>query len=518
MSHPDRRRARLSLESLESRLAPAASLAAPLSQGIVAVQYAQVAAVSAPQVVNAVPQGGPSSLSGFRLSFDRAMNASTFTVADVALVGPDGKAVAIASVKPAAGYSGNVFDVGFAAQTKAGSYALKVGPDVKDGAGVQMSVYQKAFAVAAPAAPPRLVNAVAQGSTTSLSGFRLSFDKAMNASTFTTADVALTSPDGKAVAIASVKAVAGYSGNVFDVAFAAQTKAGSYALQVGPAVKDAAGTDMVLFQKSFSVAAPAAALRIVNASALGSATSLAGVRLSFDRAVNAASFTAADLSLVGPDGKAVAIVGVKMAAGYSGGTVWDVSFAAQAKAGSYSFKAGPAIADAAGVQMASAFAKAFTLAQGTAPASAPSTVSPGATAYWSNSTANITPNGKAVAMIAVNKSALVGNVKVEMNITHARVSDLYVYLQAPDGTIVPLVNRAGGTAANYTDTSFDDSASAPVGNPSQGPITGTYKPVSPLSALVGRTMSGTWKLWVEDKAGVRSGTLTGWSMLLTPKG
>src|SRR5207247_340291 len=146
--------------------------------------------------------------------------------------------------------------------------------------------------------------------------------------------------------------------------------------------KDAAGIQMSVFQKAFTLAAPANPPHVVNAVAQGSPSSLTGVRLSFDHVIDASTFTTADVPLTGPDGKAVAIAGVKPAAGYSTGNVWDVTFAAQTKGGTYSLKAGPAIADAAGVQMASAYAKAFTVTQAPPPTPTTSSTTPRATAYW----------------------------------------------------------------------------------------------------------------------------------------
>ena len=64
---------------------------------------------------------------------------------------------------------------------------------------------------------------------------------------------------------------------------------------------------------------------------------------------------------------------------------------------------------------------------------------------------------------------------------------------------------------------LDDYASSTIGSVN-GTVYGTFKPATPLSALRGRNSGGTWKLWVQDRAGLRYGTLTEWSMLITPQG
>ncbi len=98
--------------------------------------------------------------------------------------------------------------------------------------------------VVSSVAPLALTNAASiNGSATNLNTIRLSFDRAVDASTLTADDLVLAGPDGKAVAV-TVKQVAGYAGNVFDVTFAAQTAAGTYTLKVGPAITDAQGVAM----------------------------------------------------------------------------------------------------------------------------------------------------------------------------------------------------------------------------------------------------------------------------------
>ena len=73
---------------------------------------------------------------------------------------------------------------------------------------------------------------------------RVTFNEAMNASSFTTADVAsLTGPSGS-LTPTSVTAVAGSNNTQFDVAFAAQSTLGNYSVTVGPSILDAASNAM----------------------------------------------------------------------------------------------------------------------------------------------------------------------------------------------------------------------------------------------------------------------------------
>ncbi len=94
-----------------------------------------------------------------------------------------------------------------------------------------------------PAPGPKVLTATYGGTTTSLSSVRVTFSKAMNTGSFTTADVAsFTGPNG-AIAVSGVAPVAG-SNTQFDITFAAQTTAGNYSLVFGPNVTDTTGKAM----------------------------------------------------------------------------------------------------------------------------------------------------------------------------------------------------------------------------------------------------------------------------------
>jgi subtilisin-like proprotein convertase family protein len=145
---------------------------------------------------------------------------------------------------------------------------------------------------------------------------------------------------------------------------------------------------------------------------------------------------------------------------------------------------------------------------------APAATAPART-YVSATRLPVAPNGKVVSLLTVAEDLLVADLNVKLLLTHPRVSDLYIYLQAPDGTKVVLANRSG-SSANMVNTVLDDEASQSVGT-GKGPFTGSFKPITPLSVLDGKHLKGTWRLWVEDKAGVNRGTLENWSMTVTPR-
>lgn len=135
----------------------------------------------------------------------------------------------------------------------------------------------------------------------------------------------------------------------------------------------------------------------------------------------------------------------------------------------------------------------------------------------------IPDNGtNAEALINVGSSFNISDVRVNLTITHARASDLTLELVAPDGTVVSLASRTGGTAAgaNYTNTQFSDSFSTPI-TAGVAPFSGNFYPVSfdpfsanptGLSVLNGKNSAGTWRLRVRDNATGSTGTINNFNI------
>ncbi|RME29526.1 MAG: hypothetical protein D6806_01190 [Deltaproteobacteria bacterium] len=92
--------------------------------------------------------------------------------------------------------------------------------------------------------------------------------------------------------------------------------------------------------------------------------------------------------------------------------------------------------------------------------------------------------------ITVPDSFVVGSLQVELKVTHTYVGDLVIELEHR-GTIVALWDREGGSS--------DD-------------IDRTFS----VSAFDGMDASGDWTLRVSDRAGLDTGSLVGWSLLITP--
>jgi subtilisin-like proprotein convertase family protein len=106
------------------------------------------------------------------------------------------------------------------------------------------------------------------------------------------------------------------------------------------------------------------------------------------------------------------------------------------------------------------------------------------------------------------------DVEVIVKLTHPNVGDLTVLLVAPDGTRVELTSGNGGAGDHYTDTRFDDEAAVAV-TAGAAPFAGRFRPEGSLYVLDNKNPNGTWALEVSDGARKHTGTLAGWSLVLT---
>jgi subtilisin-like proprotein convertase family protein len=116
-----------------------------------------------------------------------------------------------------------------------------------------------------------------------------------------------------------------------------------------------------------------------------------------------------------------------------------------------------------------------------------------------------------------------------VRITHTFDEDLGVVLVSPGAHTVPLALSRGDTGDGYgsgaTNCSgslvqFSDAFGTPIstpGNtpPADTPITGSFRPESPLGALAGTQARGNWQLIVTDGAGGDNGSLNAFSLNVT---
>jgi len=111
-------------------------------------------------------------------------------------------------------------------------------------------------------------------------------------------------------------------------------------------------------------------------------------------------------------------------------------------------------------------------------------------------------------------SAGIGSTTVGLD--HTFVGDLVISLRSPSGTVVQLFNRRGAGGNNLCNVIFDDAANTAISSitSASAPFTGTYRPEGLLSAFNGQNPNGTWRLTVQDAAGVDIGNIRAFSLIV----
>ena len=109
----------------------------------------------------------------------------------------------------------------------------------------------------------------------------------------------------------------------------------------------------------------------------------------------------------------------------------------------------------------------------------------------------------------------IGDVNVDLNITHSYLSDITVTLTSPSGTMVTLIGGSCGSNNNLNAT-FDDNGNAVNCATSTGTntfaVSGVVLPVNLLSAFNGQNSAGTWTLTVVDGFDVDGGAINSWGL------
>jgi subtilisin-like proprotein convertase family protein len=100
----------------------------------------------------------------------------------------------------------------------------------------------------------------------------------------------------------------------------------------------------------------------------------------------------------------------------------------------------------------------------------------------------------------------VGDIDVDVDISHTYIGDLIIELTSPEGTTVRLHDRTGGSSNDIV-TRYDDDGEGTVPD---GP--------GALADFDLEVTEGVWTLTVSDNAGADQGTLNSWSMRVAPIG
>ena len=471
---------------------------------------------------------------GATLTFSEAIDPASFTTADLALTGPAGT-VSITSVVAVAGSGNTKFAVVFPALSAVGTYTLQVGPAVLDTAGNEMDqdgngtngqttdTFSMNWVISAtPPADvtgPSITTGVFTLSNGRATGATLTFSEAILVSSFTKVDVTLTGPNGK-ITINSVAVVTGSGNKVFKVTFPALQGNGTYTLKVGPAILDTARNPMDqngdgtnggtadAFQMDWIIKPPVdlKGARVVDGVFTQTAGYATGGKLTFSEAIDVASFTTADLVLLGPGGT-FSITSVLPVSG-SGGTQFVVAFPALTEVGTYTLKVGPGVLDLAGNPMD----QNNNGANGEVGDLFSMSYVQNSQLIFTNATDyNIRDWKTTSSTIKVDQNFTIADLNLRLNVNHTAVGDLDIMLITPFGQPLFLMGMYGGVGDNLINTLFDDQAALHIGQGS-APFTGSYYPDDALSAVNGRSAKGNWTLKISDYASRDEGTLLDWSL------
>lgn len=115
--------------------------------------------------------------------------------------------------------------------------------------------------------------------------------------------------------------------------------------------------------------------------------------------------------------------------------------------------------------------------------------------------------------INVNVTGKVSNIKINLNINHPNDGELLISIKSPSNGTATLSTYNGNGGANFTNTTFDDSALVSIVN-GVPPYTGSYKPQNPFTSLLNSDINGGWIMRIYDKAAGNQGTLLNWCILL----
>jgi hypothetical protein len=186
------------------------------------------------------PTSAGAPVSQIQISFDRAVDPTTFTPDSItSFTGPGGD-IPVLAVTPVDGRNDS-FYVTFPAQGPTGVYSLVLGTGILDTSGNPLpQPYTAQFTIVGPAVVSTLLTGTLNGQ---VDHDRLVFSAPVDPNSFTPDQYALQDPNGNLVNVTSITPVDS-TDTQFDITFDAQTTVGSYTLTVGPNITDLFGNPM----------------------------------------------------------------------------------------------------------------------------------------------------------------------------------------------------------------------------------------------------------------------------------
>jgi subtilisin-like proprotein convertase family protein len=135
----------------------------------------------------------------------------------------------------------------------------------------------------------------------------------------------------------------------------------------------------------------------------------------------------------------------------------------------------------------------------------------------------LSPRRTLVSEIEVSEDYLVGDLNLQISITHSYLSFLDCYLTGPDGQKIEVFTEVGGTEDHFEGTIFDDQSPVSITR-ARYPFKGSFQPEAvikrqpSLSHFNGKTVKGIWQLTIRGQRSDRFGMLNGWALIALPQG
>ena len=139
--------------------------------------------------------------------------------------------------------------------------------------------------------------------------------------------------------------------------------------------------------------------------------------------------------------------------------------------------------------------------------------------YRNDVAEQLPPNRVVVSEIEVIDDAVIGDLDVQMSLSHSSTSMIDGYLVSPNGQRIELFAGIGGSGDSFNDTIFDDEADQSVER-AGSPYAGRFKPQGiskgqpGLAEYRGSSAKGIWQLVIRGSRSSRFGILHGWSLLI----
>ncbi len=142
---------------------------------------------------------------------------------------------------------------------------------------------------------------------------------------------------------------------------------------------------------------------------------------------------------------------------------------------------------------------------------------------YTNQSAEVLPPRKTiVSEIEIDEDFVIGDLNLQLSITHSQTSQLDAYLTGPDGQRIELFTEVGGSGDHFDETIFDDQSRYPI-TKARPPFKGTFLPEGllnrqpGLSHFTGKQARGVWQLSIRATRSDRFGMLHNWSLIARPR-